>query len=125
MIRPDDSESPPRITYYFRKSIQVKNAPRAADRGTLVAQIQYDDGLRMYLNGKEVLRAGLPKGKIEPDTLAASRGNPEQEAEYVSFLLAPTNLREGKNVFAVEVHQTQLSSSDLRFSMILDYVAQK
>ncbi len=79
----------------------------------------------MYLNGKEVWRKGLPKGEIDARTLGTSRGNPKLEAEYVPFEISPTSLKEGKNVFAVEVHQTNLTSSDLRFSMILDYVDKK
>ncbi len=38
-IRAKDSEKPPRITYYFRKTFKVKNAPLAGDGGTLAAQV--------------------------------------------------------------------------------------
>ncbi|MGI9241472.1 MAG: serine/threonine protein kinase [Verrucomicrobiales bacterium] len=126
VIRKEGGDAPPRITYYFRKKITVKNAPQSDDPGMLVAKIQYDDGFRMYLNEVEVLREGLPQeGEIYPKTLGKNRGNEQQEAKYVKFEILPTKLKEGENLFAVEVHQTNLTSSDLRFSMILDYEKEK
>ena len=124
-IRGEDSKLPLRITYYFRKTIEMKNAARADALGGFVAQIQYDDGFRMYLNGKEILRADLPEGVLKPDTLALRIRQSAEEAKYVTFPLPPESLKDGTNVFAVEVHQRKLDSSDVRFSMILDFVEKK
>ena len=125
VIRGEDSESPKRITYYFRKTIEVENAAGADDLGHFVAQIQYDDGFRMYLNEIEILRDELPDGELRPDTPAKRARQSNQEAEYVTFPLPPNSLKDGTNVFAVEVHQASLASTDVRFSMILDFVEKK
>ena len=45
----------------------------------------------------------------------------QQEGEWVRFEFPPTLLKNGNNVIAVEVHQVKKASSDMRFSMVLDY----
>lgn len=117
VVKPGDRK----ITYYFRKTIRVKDAASASDDGSLVANIQYDDGFRMFLNGKEILRKELPEGEIDSQTLASAVRQANAESEFVRFDLPLGLLKNGKNVFAVEVHQVRQNSSDLRFSMVLDY----
>ncbi|MFT4546513.1 MAG: serine/threonine protein kinase [Verrucomicrobiales bacterium] len=112
------------ITYYLRKSIKLQNVPAASNTGEFVARFQYDDGFRLYLNGKELLRKNLPKGEIKHTTLAASRGSQENEGAFVAFKIPHGTITNGENVFAVEIHQTNTTSSDLRFAMVLDFVVE-
>ena len=116
----DPEERP--MTFYFRKTIEVADAPTSGDAFDLVASIQYDDGFCLFLNGKEVLRAGLPKGEIDSETPAKNRGSKESESRYIQFQLEPTDIKDGNNLLAVELHQANPSSSDLRFSMKLEFV---
>ena len=120
----EEGAEPP-ITYYFRKTVRVKNAPPRGDRGAFVAKIQYDDGFRMFLNGEEILRVGFETDKILPNTLAQDRGPKKEEDSIEQFVFDPDVLKDGKNVFAVEVHQSKKNSSDLRFMMIWDYVEKR
>jgi hypothetical protein len=73
-----------------------------------------DDGAVYYLNGREVLRPGMPQfSPISYSTMAttnigdATFGGP--------YYVTVTNLVSGENVLAVEVHQQSIVSSDLTF----------
>ncbi len=105
------------ITTWFRRSFDVANP---ASWLSLSLRVRYDDGAVVYLNGVEVLRGNLPGGAIGPGTLASasvSDGNDWQEAAVGAGLL-----KAGKNVVAVEVHQTLPTSSDISFELTLDGV---
>jgi len=100
-----------RVTTYFRKKFHVEDA-------TLVRGIRgdwmYDDGLVVYVNGHELVRAGMPAGPITAATYA-----PGHEANGYEHFEAPVPagwLTNGdNNQIAVEVHQASDASSDLVF----------
>jgi len=105
------------ISIFCRKTFTVAD-PSAIDH--LVLEVDFDDGFVAYLNGTEVGRGSMPSGPIAYDTPAilheASGGdtNPQPPMQlditsYKSLLVA------GTNVLAVEVHNANLSSSDLSF----------
>lgn len=73
---------------------------------------QFDDGFVAFLNGVEIGRSGLPSGPVAHDQAASSH---EISDGDVRFLLEPSLLVEGRNVFAVQVHNSALGSSDLSF----------
>lgn len=106
------SSSSKYITYYFRKAINVSNA---ASFSTLSTDLYLDDGAVIYLNGREVARYNMPSGTISNTTLASTA----TDGELKTITLDPRMLVNGTNVIAVEVHQTNASSSDLFFSMAL------
>ncbi|MFC1759247.1 hypothetical protein ACFL2H_10850, partial [Planctomycetota bacterium] len=88
------------------------------DAVTASISTQVDDGFVVYLNGEEVVRVGMPNGNIDFDTFANRNVN---EAQVEGPFAMPSNLFvDGVNVFAVEVHQTALNSSDLVFGLELD-----
>jgi hypothetical protein len=103
-------------TAYFRHAFQ------AADASTLsnfLLRLLRDDGAVVYLNGTEIFRSNMPSGEITSTTLAElALGEPE-EAAYVSTFFTENHLKEGRNVLAVEVHQSSIDSSDLGFNLEL------
>ena len=107
------------VTYYLRKSIEIDELPESAQDGKFVARFQFDDGFRLFLNGKVVTRKNLRGGKVKFATRSRTGA---QEETFGSFDLPPGSLRAGTNVFAVELFQATATSSDLRFAMVLDFV---
>lgn len=105
-----------RITYYFRQAFQLSGA---ADLVEATLRLVRDDGALVYLNGQAVSRQNLPEGIIGPTTLAVSAVGGTDETTFFESPLDPTLFREGRNVLAVEIHQSNASSSDLGFNLEL------
>ena len=104
------------ITTYFRHSF-TRTAVDAIEQ--LRLSIRYDDGAVVYLNGSEIGRFYLPEGEILHTTQAL--GNvPGDANEYTFANVPPELLREGNNVLAVEIHQSQPGSSDMSFDLMLE-----
>lgn len=105
------------LSVYGRITFQV--ADSAAVLG-IILDMDYDDGFVAYINGREVARANLgTAGEITPWNRAATNGDHEA-AMYRNlppdrFIIANPGglLRQGKNVLAVQVHNSSYSSSDL------------
>jgi len=100
------------ITTYFRKTFTIDGAdiPTMED---LSAAINFDDGVVVYVNGIEVYRNNMPAGTIDFSTEASvSRTT---EGVFETFTVDKDLLQAGNNVVAIEVHQSNPSSSDLSF----------
>ena len=106
------------LTSYFRH-VFVIDDPVAVSG--LVARLVRDDGALVWLNGVEVIRSNLPTtGTIGYSVLATGAGpSAIDNAEY-SFPLDAGMLVSGPNVLAVEVHQSDATSSDLSFQLALE-----
>lgn len=104
------------ITTYFNK---VVNIPNVASYGSFTINLVRDDGAILYINGIEVVRSNMPNtSTIGHSTFASSVVNDgAQESEVHSFEIAPYYLVNGDNVFSLELHQVNLTSSDLSFSV--------
>ena len=77
-------------------------------------EIAYDDGFVAYLNGQEIARANMPAGQPAFDTLATA--SIDAGAPLFINLDGFRNLMNvGDNVLAIEVHNADISSSDLSF----------
>lgn len=101
------------ITSYFRKNFYIEDLSKI-DSVKLWAL--FDDGIAIYLNGKEVRRINLPEGEITTQTLAfMSDDNAIANWQTVDM----SNLKVGWNTIAAEVHQTTANSSDLSFDLQL------
>ena len=100
-------------TAYFRKAFNVIN-PSVVTGLVMTARI--NDGMAVYLNGKEVLRYNLPGGTLAYSTLASLL---MPSTLWTSALLPTNGLLQGTNVVAVEVHQFSASSPDLIMDMSL------
>lgn len=87
---------------------------------SLRIRIRRDDGALVFLNGIEVFRSNLPEGSITPTTPALSAVNGEDEKTWYETNCAASLLRVGENLIAVEVHQSNRTSSNLSFDLILE-----
>ncbi|MCQ2233772.1 MAG: CotH kinase family protein [Paludibacteraceae bacterium] len=100
------------ITAYFRSTFNVED-PSQFEK--LVANLIYDDGAVVYINGKEIYRCNLPEGEITDSTLALDY---ENDAE-ASINIKVSDIVKGVNTIAVEMHQNTPTSSDLTFVLTL------
>ena len=105
----------------------VTGDPRqaAVECSAYACRFYRDDGAALYLNGKRVFRTNLakrPDGTIDHTDLAKSTVGGFQEEnrfhEY-EFNLPCSNLVNGENVLAAEVHQASTASSDVSFDLEL------
>lgn len=94
--------------YYFRKTITLKEVS-ANDIFTLNYTI--DDGMVIYVNGKEAGRYNMPAGTPTNSTVASTyaNGNPDTGTLTLDASLFKT----GTNLIAVEVHNNSTTSSDI------------
>lgn len=94
-------------TVYIRRKFDGKSAVHSAEMGLM---IRYDDAFIAYVNGTEVLRVGVSKGRGRK-----AKGIPGHEAgdfEYFIIKDFRNYLQEDENVFAIEGHNTSRGSSD-------------
>ncbi len=101
-------------TTYFRTSFYVEDR---ANFTKILANIKYDDGFVMYINGNEILRDNMPTGTITSTTF--SSGTVAEEDLYQEYTLSVFDVTNGTNYIAVEIHQANLTSSDISFDMEL------
>ncbi len=104
------------ITTYFRHRFNVSDPSRYRD---VTLGLLCDDGAAVYLNGQEIFRSNLPAGQTGYRTLALTSIGGSDETTFVAFTFSATNLVEGANILAVEVHQAATNSSDLSFDLEL------
>ena len=100
------------LTYYFRKSFQFQGDPTGA---SLNLDMILDDGAVVYLNGTEVGRVRMPNGTINFTTTSAGGAVTNARLEEAVLQPAGNLLRSGTNELAVELHQTNTTSSDAVF----------
>ena len=101
-------------TVYLRHQFNVVNRDKLED---LLLCVRQEGGAAVYVNGKELLRIGLPKG----DLAFHLRGRDDSitDDEFDVFAIDPEMLQEGKNLIAVEWHLDQDPSEDAGFSLFL------
>ena len=104
------------ITTWFRRSFVV---PSPAVFGSLLLRVIRDDGVAVYLNGREIFRDNLPTGPLAFNSLALAAVSGRDETTPLDHLLPATGLLAGTNVLAVEMHQDAPTSSDLGFDLAL------
>ncbi|MBK8001307.1 MAG: lamin tail domain-containing protein [Verrucomicrobia bacterium] len=102
-------------TYYFRSELVYTGTPAIL---TLNARHIMDDGIVVYLNGREILRANMPlSGPIRYTNFA---NTPVSVAAIRTAVpVALTNLILGTNIIAAEVHQASVSGDDVVFGFEL------
>lgn len=92
---------------YLRKEFELDEITDAE----VALRIRYDDGFIAYLNGKEIARAGVRRGRGK-----GARGitNHEAQEEFSTFKINKwlQLARSGRNLLAVEGHNEKRSSSD-------------
>jgi hypothetical protein len=93
---------------YLRHEFEIEHADYIAELGLMIS---YDDGFIAYLNGKEVARANVEKGRgKEAKGIKAHNAS----GRYYYYVLKDFEkyLKDGKNVLAIEGHNVGLDSSD-------------
>ena len=105
------------LTYYFKQEFNVDESSKST---FLTANVVRDDGVIVYLNGKEVFRDNMNVTDVTHLTEATGTANPNgDELETFSFPIRAELLTTGKNIIAAEVHQTHGQSSDVGFQLEL------
>lgn len=102
-------------TAYFRKKVVITN-PTGKDNFEI--RVYVDDGAVVYVNGQEVGRVNMPSGTISHSTFSTTYNN----GIYGVFSIPRSILVEGVNQLAVEVHQCDLTSSDLIMDLEMTYI---
>ena len=97
------------LTYYFRKEFIFNGDPSGV---TLTIDQIVDDGAVYYLNGQEVGRSRV-NGSVNFNTTSSATVSDATEEKGVVTI--DSGLKKGSNVLAVEVHQTNRTSSDIVF----------
>ena len=93
--------------HYFRTHFNFNGDPATA---ILQLETYIDDGAVIYLNGTELTRLGMNAGPVNHQTFANRTTNGEFERNQFPFT---TQLLQGDNVIAIEVHQVNATSSDI------------
>ena len=101
-------------TYYFRKTF---NYSTTGSETYYKVTALIDDGAVFYINGTEIKRTNMPTGTISYSTWASGTGD---EDNYYTFTIPKTAIQNGTNVFAIEVHQRNASSSDIGLDIGLE-----
>lgn len=107
-----------RLTYYFRTTFNYTGSVAGT---VLTFSNIVDDGAVFYLNGREIQRLYLPAAPtaITYTNLASNHEATSFDVFSIFGPLVETNLVQGTNVLAVEVHQTTAGSSDIVFGCAL------
>jgi hypothetical protein len=103
-------------TTYFRKKFVVSNA---AAYTNLTARLLRDDGAVIYLNGIAVWFSNMPQPPINYLTTASAVVGGAEESTWFENQFNPAALVSGTNILAVEIHQSDLTSSDISFDFEL------
>jgi hypothetical protein len=110
------------VTTYFRRVFAVTNAAAVS---ALTVKLLRDDGAVVYLNGHEVFRSNMPESDVNYTTLASEVvSGADETSNYFEQAVDPTLLVEGTNLLAAEVHQANLTSTDLSFDLELSGLSQ-
>ena len=106
------------ITAFFRSTFELDidaDALLGAKLG-----LRADDGARVWLDGEELTRVGLPSGEVGPDTTASRTVSGDGEITYQEEDVDIVRLSSGTHQLAVDLHQTSSRSSDMTFDMWLE-----
>jgi len=103
------------ITTYFRKTISV---PDISQFIGYTLSLKRDDGAVVYLNGTEIFRTNMPSGTIGYTTRATAAASDDGNTAQVKALTS-SQIIQGTNTIAVEIHQNVNTSSDCSFDLEL------
>lgn len=103
------------ITTYFRHKFDA-----AMDVAALKLRVLRDDGVALYLNGREAFRSNLPAGVLGADTLALAAISGAAENLWLESTNIPASwLIAGQNIVAAELHQSSSATPDASFDLEL------
>lgn len=99
------------ITAYFRHKFNIDDT---TGMKSFTANVTYDDGVAIYLNGKELGRYNLPSDSILSYSDTTLKYYDDQRAQIE---INPSKLNIGQNIITAEVHQINSATSDMTFAM--------
>ncbi|MEC9476745.1 MAG: DUF1800 family protein [Planctomycetota bacterium] len=102
------------ISFYARKAFTVNN-PATPDR--LELEVDYDDGVVLYLNGTEIGRSSSMNGRGTPPPFTSGSGNHEANGRVLRIDLDHHRslMVTGTNVLAAQVHNRTITNGDCSF----------
>ncbi len=100
---------------YFRQEFLVADASRY---GSLNLRLRRDDGAVVYLNGSQILSSNMPEAFTHQTWAVAAVGGADETA-FLTYNLPSGSLLTGRNLLAVEIHQSSSASSDIGFDLEL------
>ncbi len=106
------------LTAFFRFSFEVTEETISTREATV--GLRADDGARVWLDGQELLRLGLPDGEVGPTTAASRTVAGDGELAYEELAIDQSLLAPGRHVVAVDLHQVSGRSSDMTFDLWLE-----
>jgi hypothetical protein len=106
-----DNQGP--VTVYFRTHFPFTKETSGL---TLYSESFVDDGAIFYLNGAQIGRVRMGANATNYNSLATGV---QTEGQSVFQVFAADSVVQGDNVFAVEVHQSSRTSSDVVFGLSL------
>jgi len=104
------------ITKYFKKTFILQNP---LDYIAYEIKVQRDDGVVVYLNGKEIYRNNMGNGAITSQTAAQYTVQGAAESVYLSKVIDSKEFMTGSNTFSVSIHQSGVTSPDCFFNLEL------
>lgn len=105
-------------TSYYRKTVAISDLESIE---SLTMFLRRDDGAIVYVNGVEVIRSNMREA-VTPGFDSLALGGADDEFMYYEYVLDKSLLVEGTNVFAAEVHQSSITSTDACFDFELSAV---
>ena len=103
------------ITTYFRKTLTVQDISQFTG---FTLSLKRDDGAVVYINGTEVFRTNMPTGTVAYTTRATAAASDDGNTAQVKTLTT-SQINQGSNTIAVEMHQYVNTSPDLSFDLEL------
>lgn len=103
-------------TTYFRTTFDVADLA-VVDAASF--SVLFDDGVSVFLNGKEVIRENLTGTLGDNSILFDTYAGVQQTSEgsLFTFSIDPNDLLQGENTIAVEIHQVSPTSTDISFDL--------
>lgn len=108
----DEKKTVKRRTAYFRHAFETDK-----DVEAVVLKLQRDDGVVVYLDGKEVSRDNVGLNDDTYELMAHETTSGPDETKVREYRLK-TPLSKGKHILAISLHNRPANSSDLRIAEI-------
>ena len=109
------SQSPTRVTTYFRHRFTVADPSRYS---ALTLRLLRDDGAVVWLNGQRVALSNMPAA-VDYSTRPTASVSGADENRFYTYSVPTSALVAGDNILAVEVHDVS-GSTDLSFDLALE-----
>lgn len=95
------------VSVFLRRTFTVASP---GEVGSLVLEALYDDGFKVWINGRNVLNQNISTGEVAFD---GPTGPARESNDYEEFTLSnpAAYLRAGENVIAVQLHNVSLNNS--------------